>query len=382
MAALLTSVGANKDKMAVYLAETRRMGVKVLPPDVNESQLRFAAVGEDIRFGLGAIRNVGENVVDGIVRARADQDRYTSFNDFLRKVPLPVCNKRVVESLIKAGAFDSLGHDRKGLLMIHEQAIDTVIDIKRNEAIGQDSLFGTIDDASDAADTTFDVPIPPGEWDPPVKLAFEREMLGLYVSSHPLDGAERILERSRDHGIVELLDGAAGNSTIRIAGIITSVDRKVTKQGNVWALIGVEDHDASIEVACFPATFQLYGHVLAPDTVVAVTGRVRKQETNDGSVTVSINAEKVETLDVSAVQANGVTPVVISVREEKITQDIAEELKRTLQAHPGDCPVHLNLTRRGQHTSMRVNLSFFTVDPTSSFMSEIKSLFGSAAVAL
>ena len=382
MAALLTSVGANKDKMAVYLAETRRMGVKVLPPDVNESQLRFAAVGEDIRFGLGAIRNVGENVVDGIARARADQDRYRSFNDFLRKVPLPVCNKRVVESLIKAGAFDSLGHDRKGLLMIHEQAINTVIDIKRNEAIGQDSLFGTIDDASDATDTTFDVPIPPGEWDPPVKLAFEREMLGLYVSSHPLDGAERILERSRDHSIVELLDGAAGNSTTRIAGIITSVDRKVTKQGNVWALIGVEDHDASIEVACFPATFQLYGHVLAPDAVVAVTGRVRKQETNDGSVTVSINAEKVETLDVSAVQANGATPVVISVREEKITQDIAEELKRTLQAHPGDCPVHLNLTRRGQHTSMRVNLRFFTVDPTSSFMSEIKSLFGSAAVSL
>ncbi|MGP0025997.1 MAG: DNA polymerase III subunit alpha [Streptosporangiaceae bacterium] len=382
MAALLTSVAANKDKMAVYLAEARRMGVKVLPPDVNESQLRFAAVGEDIRFGLGAIRNVGENVVDGIVRTRADQDRYTSFNDFLRKVPLPVCNKRVVESLIKAGAFDSLGHDRKGLLMIHEQAIDTVIDIKRNEAIGQDSLFGAIDEASDTADTTFDVPIPPGEWDPPVKLAFEREMLGLYVSSHPLDGAERILERSRDHSIVELLDGAAGNSTIRIAGIITSVDRKVTKQGNVWALIGVEDHDASIEVACFPATFQLYGHVLAPDAVVAVTGRVRKQETNDGSVSVSINAEKVETLDVSAVQANGTPPIVINVREEKITQDVAEELKRALQAHPGDCPVHLNLTRRGQHAGTRVNLSLFTVNPTSSFMSEIKSLFGSAAISL
>ncbi|MGO9778608.1 MAG: DNA polymerase III subunit alpha [Streptosporangiaceae bacterium] len=382
MAALLTSVAANKDKMAVYLAEARRMGVKVLPPDVNESQLRFAAVGEDIRFGLGAIRNVGENVVDGIVRTRADQDRYTSFNDFLRKVPLPVCNKRVVESLIKAGAFDSLGHDRKGLLMIHEQAIDTVIDIKRNEAIGQDSLFGAIDEASDTADTTFDVPIPPGEWDPPVKLAFEREMLGLYVSSHPLDGAERILERSRDHSIVELLDGAAGNSTICIAGIITSVDRKVTKQGNVWALIGVEDHDASIEVACFPATFQLYGHVLAPDAVVAVTGRVRKQETNDGSVSVSINAEKVETLDVSAVQANGTPPIVINVREEKITQDVAEELKRALQAHPGDCPVHLNLTRRGQHAGTRVNLSLFTVNPTSSFMSEIKSLFGSAAISL
>ncbi len=382
MAALLTSVGANKDKMAIYLAEARRMGVKVLPPDVNESQLRFAAVGEDIRFGLGAIRNVGENVVEAIVRTRTEQDRYTSFNDFLRKVPLLACNKRVVESLIKAGAFDSLGHDRKGLLMIHEQAIDTVIDIKRNEAIGQDSLFGFTDDTGSTADTMFDVPIPPGEWDQAVKLAFEREMLGLYVSSHPLDGAERILERGRDHSIAELLDGSAGNGTIRIAGIITSVDRKVTKQGNVWALIGLEDHDASIEVACFPAMFQLYSHVLVPDAVVAVTGRVRKQETNDGSVTVSISADQVETLDVSAARANGAAPVVITVREEKITRDVAEELKRALQAHPGDCPVHLNLTRRGQHSSTRVNLSLFTVDPTSSFMSEIKSLFGSAAISL
>ena len=166
MAALLTSVGTNKDKMAVYLAETRRMGVKVLPPDVNESQLRFAAVGDDIRFGLGAIRNVGENVVDGIIRARAAQGRYASFNDFLRKVPLPVCNKRVVESLVKAGAFDSLGHPRKGLIMIHEQAVDAVISVKRNEAIGQDSLFGAMRRCQRNRRRPFDVPIPDGEWDP------------------------------------------------------------------------------------------------------------------------------------------------------------------------------------------------------------------------
>jgi DNA polymerase-3 subunit alpha len=144
MAVLLTSVGTNKDKMPVYLAETRRMDVKVLPPDVNESRLRFAAVGDDIRFGLGAIRNVGENVVEAIIAARTGQGRYTSFHDFLRKVPLAVCNKRVVESLVKAAAFDSLGHPRKGLFDIHEQAVDAVITDKRGSSFMADvkSLLG------------------------------------------------------------------------------------------------------------------------------------------------------------------------------------------------------------------------------------------------
>ena len=298
MAALLTSVGASKDKMAVYLAETRRMGVKVLPPDVNESQLRFAAVGDDIRFGLGAIRNVGENVVEAIVRVREERGPYASFHNFLSKVPLSVCNKRVVESLVKAGAFDGLDHPREGLFRVHEQAVDAVIGVKRNEAIGQDSLFGPAADVEVGA--ALEVPIPDAEWSPQVKLAFEREMLGLYVSSHPLDGAEALLERSRDCSIADILDGAGGAGTVRIAGIITSVTKKVTKQGNVWALVGIEDHDAAIEVACFPSTFQLYSTVLVADAVMSMTGKIRKQETSDGSVTVSFSAEQIEVLDVAA----------------------------------------------------------------------------------
>src|SRR6478736_8228854 len=142
MASLLTSVGDDKDKSALYLSECRRMGIKVLPPDVNESVATFAPVGKDIRFGLAAIRNVGANVVEAIIAARKSKGAFTGFSDFLRKVPLVVCNKRVIESLIKAGAFDSFHDARKGLVLVHEQAVDAVIDIKRNEAIGQDSLFG------------------------------------------------------------------------------------------------------------------------------------------------------------------------------------------------------------------------------------------------
>src|SRR5262249_24463109 len=142
MAGLLTSVAGDKDKSALYLNECRRMGIKVLPPDVNASRAVFTAVGDDIRVGMAAVRNVGTAVVESVIAARTSKGTFTSFADFLRKVPVNVCNNRVIESLVKAGAFDSFGHPRKGLVLIHEQAIDTVIDVKRNEAIGQDSLFG------------------------------------------------------------------------------------------------------------------------------------------------------------------------------------------------------------------------------------------------
>ncbi len=381
MAALLTSVGTNKDKMAVYLAETRRMGVRVLPPDVNESQLRFAAVGDDIRFGLGAIRNVGENVVEAIIGARRDAGRFTSFHDFLRKVPLPVCNKRVVESLIKAGAFDSLGHPRKGLIAVHEQAVDAVITDKRNEAIGQDSLFGFGAEDGAAAAASLEVPVPEGEWPQQAALAFEREMLGLYVSSHPLDGAEPLLERSRDCSIADLHDGAGGPGSTRIAGIITSVTRKVTKKGDVWALVGLEDHDAAIEIACFPQTYQLYAPVLLPDAVVSVTGKVRKSEASDGSTTVSFSAEQLEVIDVTAARNGGLPPVVLNVREDRITPDLAQELRRVLRAHPGRAPVHMSLTRPGSGRRLVLNLAPFAVEPGSSFMADIKQLLGPTCIA-
>jgi DNA polymerase-3 subunit alpha len=380
MAALLTSVGDNKDKMAVYLAECRRMGVKVLPPDVNESRLRFAAVGDDIRFGLGAVRNVGENVVEGITAARSGRGRFASFSDFLGKVPIQVCNKRVVESLIKAGAFDSLGHPRQGLLHIHEPAVEAVTGIKKMEALGQDSLFGPADEGS--PDVTLDLPIPDAEWQPKVKLGFEREMLGLYVSSHPLDGAEHLLDRNRDFPIAEILDGAGGPGSTRIAGIVTAVTKKVTKQGNVWALIGVEDHEAAIEVACFPNTFQLYAPVLVPDAVVSIAGKIRKQETAEGAATVSFSAEAIELLDIDTARASGGRlPVILSIREDKITPNVTAELRRILQAHPGEAPVHMDVTTPARRR-VRLSLGAYSVEPSSSFMADVKSLLGPSSVSL
>ena len=263
MAALLTSVKDDKDKMAVYLNECRRMKIKVLPPDVNESEANFTPVGSDIRFGLTAIRNVGGKVVDQIVETRREQGRYTDFASFMSMVPTQVCNKRLIESLIKAGAYDEMGHRRRALVAIHESAVDQYIDIKRNEAIGQDSLFGGMDDDSGFG---VNIEIPAiDEWDKTTLLSHEREMLGLYVSDHPLQGLEHVLAQSADTTIGTLLadEDRADGSTVTICGLITSVQRKVTKKGDSWAMVTVEDLEGAIDVLLFPSAYQLSSTLLA-----------------------------------------------------------------------------------------------------------------------
>ena len=246
MAALLTSVGDDKDKSALYLNECRRMGIKVLPPSVNESVGPFAAVDADIRFGLHAIRNVGRNVVEAIITTREEKGAFTSFDDFLAKCPAVVCNKRTIESLIMAGAFDDLGHPRQGLVMVHEEYVDAFVGVKRQEAVGQDSLwdmFGGGDDEEDTSGSGIEGmglrPIPQVEWDKRAKLSNEREMLGLYVSDHPLFGVEHVLQRAADTSIATLTQADSGvkeNSPVTIAGLVTGLSVKRTKKGDLWAI--------------------------------------------------------------------------------------------------------------------------------------------------
>ncbi|GGP05285.1 DNA polymerase III subunit alpha [Nonomuraea glycinis] len=376
MAALLTSVGDDKDKAAIYLAECRKMGIQVLAPDVNESQLDFVAVGDDkVRFGLGAVRNVGANVVEGVVKARKEKGRYTDFDDFLGKVPLPVCNKRVIESLIKAGAFDSLEHPRKGLLMIHEQAVESVIDIKKNEAHGQDSLFGGADDADE--DTAFTVAIPDMEWDKKTKLDFEREMLGLYVSDHPLAGAERLLARNRDTAIADLLDsGRDDRGDVTVCGMIANVDKRVNKAGNVWAIVTVEDMDAAVECLFFPKSHELYGPELRKDAVVSVHGQINNR---DGAI--SVFAQDLTPIDVSGITSDAGHPVTLKLREERINPQVIEELRNVLKLHQGQVPLLINLRRIAGNTIV-LALPEFQVNPEPSFAADIKQLFGSEAIAL
>jgi DNA polymerase-3 subunit alpha len=373
MAALLTSVGDSKDKMAVYLAECRKMGIKVLPPDVNESQDSFTAVGDDIRFGLGAIRNVGTAVVESIVRTRREKGAYTTFTDFMQKIELPVCNKRVIESLIKAGAFDSLGHARRRMIECHETVVEAMTAVKRKEAEGQFDLFGGMMADAGGTDTVvgLDVEVDGDDWPAKTRLEFEREMLGLYVSGHPLDGAERVLRRNSEHRIADLVgEETQDGMSVTIAGIISSLERRVTKQGNAWAKATIEDLDAGIEVLFFPKTYELVGPHLAPDLTVAVKGRVNRREQE-----ISVVAMDLRVLEFTDADLDARPAVTLEVAADKVTAETVNELKRILLNNRGETPVRIKLTTPRRATMWAVD-DALCVTPGPGLMSELKSLLG------
>ncbi len=366
MSALLTSVGDSKDKLGVYLAECRRMGIQVLPPDVNESAGDFAAAGNDIRFGLGAIRNVGANVVDAISAAREAKGRFESFHDFLNKVPLPVANKRTVESLVKAGAFDSLGATRRALVEIHEDAIDAAVTQKRAEANGQVGFdFDSLWEEPQAVNQVPDRP----EWSKRDKLAFEREMLGLYVSDHPLAGLELQLAKHATIGIAELLAGetASDGETVSIAGLITSVQHRTARNsGNPYGIVQVEDFGGEISIMFLGKTYQEFSPALVNDSIVVVKGRV--SERDDG---VALHAVSMFSPDLG--QSLGSGPLVISVPEVRATTDVVTALNDVLIRHSGDNEVRLKLVKGDTARMFEVP---YPVSVSADLYGELKSLLG------
>jgi DNA polymerase-3 subunit alpha len=374
MAALLTSVRDDKDKSALYLNECRRMGIKVLPPDVNESQADFTPVGTDIRFGLAAIRNVGANVVEAIVDTRGSHGRYTDFGDFMAAVPAVVCNKRVVESLIKAGAFDSFGYARRSLLAVHADVVDAVAVRKRNEAIGQFDLFAGLGDDSGGGggeDTAFvettvvDLP----EWDKSVRLGYEREMLGLYVSDHPLMGLEPLLATWTDRSVAGLADDSAvpSGAVVTVGGLVSSVQRRVTKKGDTWAVVSLEDLEGSVDVVVFPGLYASVGARLAADAVLVVKGRVDRRD--EGTQLIAL---EVTEPDLSEARLG---PVVLSVPAGRCTPPLVAQLREVLASHPGTTEVHLRLEGRGRTTVMRLD-DGYRVAASAALMGDLKALLG------
>ncbi|MGY4720504.1 DNA polymerase III subunit alpha [Naumannella cuiyingiana] len=374
MAAVLESVKNDKDKMAIYLAECRRMGIRVLPPDVNESAHDFTPVGDDIRFGLTAIRNVGANVVSGIIAAREELGPARDFGDYLDKIPLVACNKRVTESLIKAGAFDSMGHGRRALMEVFETAIDQVVELKRNEANGQDDLFGEFADPDGGAGAASGPVLPDIEdWDKRTRLAFEREMLGLYVSDHPLQGLEHVLAAARDTTIGSLLgEDGPREATVTIAGMITAVNRRVTKAGDTWAVVTVEDLEASIDVLMFPKAYQLVAHVLATDTVVRVKGKARAKED-----AVEIIGQEMTLPDVTTGPAG---PVVLTLNRTRINSHSVAELQNVLRRYPGTTDVQV-LVPAGEMLERWRLPDTLRVAPSPPLMADLKALLGPACLA-
>src|SRR5690625_2626722 len=377
MAALLTSTQENRDRLGLYLGDCRHRGITVLPPDVNESDLYFSAVGDDIRFGLSAIRNVGAHVVEEIIKTREEKGAFTSFTDFLDKVPLSVCNKRTIESLIKGGAFDELGANRRSLVLIHEDAVDSVVDVKRKEAQGQYDLFADMfagaggdgeESMASGSAATITVPDLP-EWDRKEKLAFERNMLGLYVSDHPLYGLEHVIAQNSSTSISALADdGAVEDGTmVTIAGLITTLARKTTKKGDMWAIATVEDLEGSIDCLMFPSTYLTVAGELAEDLIVSMKGRV---DTSKGMPEL-----RVMEMTIPETGAGPDGPVTIALPAMRATERVVQDLRGVLEDNPGGSEVHLRLQEPGRTTLMQLDKRL-SGNPSAALYASLKALLG------
>ncbi len=395
LAALLTSVKDDKDKTAVYLAECRSQGIEVLVPDINVANSEFAAtevIAEDgsrrwvIPFGLSAIRNVGEALVDRMIAERADGRPFVDFYDWCSRVDPAALNKRTVESLIKAGAFDSLGHPRQGLMLVYETIIDRTLARRREADQGVMSLFGDL-----GAETSFfddaRVAIPDQDFDKATRLAFEKEMLGLYLSDHPLKGLEGTISRRCDVTVAELRDQAARevagevgprtgggfkgrDADVRsVGGVVSGLVRKYTKRGDLMATFNLEDLSSSIEVWVFPKTMASVGHLLGDDGVVVVKGRLDQRE--ETPKLICMDVEKVETRDDEIVSLH------IQVPLQAFTAERAQRLKEVLSGHPGLSPVLVHLGDK----CLRLPSEFW-VEPTGGLTAELRELLGPSAVSL
>ncbi len=393
IASLLTSVKNNLDKAATYLADCRSMGIKVLPPDVNRSLMNFGALSPDqlppgvtvpvgspgaITFGLSAVRNVGEALVELLIEERTQNGQFDSFHDFVERVPEAVLNKRTIESLIKGGGFDTLGHDRRALLTVFEHIIDTTVKRRREEAKGVMSLFGDYSDDGDSAAETGSgdgfserTPIPTDmEFDKSDKLRFEKEMLGLYVSDHPLFGVEAALKRKVEHNLIDLPNMEDGTPVV-VGGVITNLARKFTKKGDQMAVFVLEDLDASIEVTIFPRTLAEQGHKLEDDLIVSVKGRLdRRDESRFGIIGQTITV-------LQGLDDGPAAPLRLRLHGSSLDELKIQRLKRIVKEHPGESIVMVDI---GQQKVLKLS-DEFRVD-LDRVVGELRMAFGHDAVLL
>jgi len=375
MAALLTSVKSNLDKAAIYLHECRMLGIDVQVPCVNRSQSDFSAVpnsGDEITggagpgaipFGLSAVRNVGEGLVAHIVSERVENGPYDDFYDFCQRVDPTVLNKRTIESLVKAGGFDALGHPRKGLLSVFEQIIDTTVARRRERDMGIMTLFG---DAEGTVEFDERAKIPDVEFEKSPRLAFEKEMLGLYISDHPLLGLEAQLRRRCDVGVLDIAELNDGDYR-SVGGVITNLQKKWTRKGDLMAIFELEDMEGSVEVMVFPKTMAQVGHMLEDDLVVVVRGRVMGRDDVN-----KVSVHEIEPFEVTV----SATPLRVRLPGRGLRDAQVDELKQLLVQHPGESPVFLHLA---PGKVLRLPETF-CVDTASGLVAELRVLLGAEAV--
>jgi DNA polymerase-3 subunit alpha len=367
MAALLTSVKDRKDDKPKYLAMARKRNIPVLIPDVNQSEMDFTPVGDSIRFGLSAVRGVGEGVVQKIIEARKTKGEFESFYDFCRKVDFVCLNKKAVESLIKAGAFEALGHTRKGLLEVFEGSVRRIMEERKNRDQGIISLFDSGDDPSMS-----DPPVPIDEFLKSTFLALEKEALGMYVSDHPLLGVEGLLARMSDCSISSLAGRQAGE-LVTVGGLIAGIRKRVTRQGSIMVLLDLEDVAGGVvEVVVFARTAEQCARLLRPDAILLVKGRVDFDARDE---TVKLIAMELTEPDLED------RPLVINLPSDACTPTLVEGLKQVFASHPGSTQVFLELGATSEAKTVLRLGSEFWVDTSNGLAAELKVLLGRDALA-
>ncbi|MEL6982174.1 MAG: OB-fold nucleic acid binding domain-containing protein, partial [Actinomycetota bacterium] len=385
LACLLTSVKSNLEKAGVYLNECRQLGIQVLGPDVNRSEKDFTSIADPepdpngpglnaIPFGLSAVRNVGEALVDLIIAEREENGPFESFYDFCERVDYQVLNKRTIESLIKAGGFDSLGHPRKGLLLAFEGIIDQTVASRRQHDMGVQTLFGAMGDgeAADDGSPSFDdrPQIGTEEFEKSQRLAFEKEMLGLYVSDHPLMGLEGALKRKSENTIAELADTEDGQM-VTIGGVVTGLQRKWTRKGDLMAVLVLEDLTDSVETMVFPRTFADYGHLLEDDRIVIIRGRADARDDQP-----KLMAQSIEVLDTDSLSS--AAPLRLAIQPNQLSDALIDRLKTILVEHRGPSPVYIHLS---EDKAVRLS-DEYCVDASNGLVPELRVLLGAESIAL
>jgi DNA polymerase III subunit alpha len=382
MAALLTSIMDNKAKVSAYVEECRRMKVEVLPPDINKSRMDFGVEDDNIRFGLAAVKNVGRGVVDAILAARDESGPFTSLHEFCRRVCDSTVTRSAIECLIKAGAFDALNKNRAQLAFVLEDAVGQASRAQRDRLVGQVSLFdcgGTDAEAASYMEPTTLPQVTPYSRDE--LLAIEKDLLGLYITDHPLMQFRKQLEKLVNATSDQLKDKAEKEDVV-VGGIISRVRTFVTKKNDPMAFVTLEDHSGQIDVTIFPSVYKDCRGSLAADAVVVIKGKVNHRErmsSEDGaSQEAGIICESVTPLAKGLNgNGNGSTARSVNIRMSDIGRNELLSLRALLGSSTGESCVYFHVPSNGSTTKVQIENK---VDPTPKLITEIGQLVGKDAV--
>ena len=370
MAATLSSEMDNTDKIVVLIDDCRKLGIQVLPPDVNESGVLFSVTKNGIRFGMSAIKNVGVSAVEQIVQTRTEHGRFTDIFDFCSRVDLRLTNKRTIESLIQAGAFDTLHDNRAQLFNSADRFVSYGQGVQESSGRGQSTLF----DSSSAK--IFSRPALPAvaEWNESEKLSREKAILGFYVSGHPL---MKYVDEIEAFASAKLGDphSIKPNSTIRVCGIVSNIKKMNDKRGNPMAFISIEDFTGKAECIVFSDAFKKFGNALSMGSIVMVLG---KNDGNDEAIKVIVN----EVIPIDKVKERFIKSVLLDVDLDSVNEGTIFELGKLFERHKGNCVCYFNVNGGGLAKNSIYFTRKYVVDPNNQFISAVKNLLGESAVRL